>query len=296
VEPMRLFKYVTIDTLMLILSSGIRFTQPGAFNDPFELLPEICVPVDQTERLLNISFALAAKRRRPSVGEVGENSVGYNCCDITSRDILKTLNQSIGILCLSRVSDSLLMWAHYADQYAGAVIEFDGDSRFFVGQIDIEYRSHRPKKDISAYLSEDAPVPLAELCVKSEQWRYEDEVRIIRPLDACEDTGKSPHGFPIYIQKVPQDCIKGITLGERTSIEDQRKVYQAISTSNISLSLAAVANWGYEFRKELAKLGLNPCVTPRTAHIFSHLPNALGDIARHQIENHPLSKFVNTTV
>ena len=195
-----------------------------------------------------------------------------------------------------RVSDSLLMWSHYADQYAGAVIEFDGDSGFFDGQIDIEYRSHRPKKDISAYLSENAPVPLAELCVKSDQWRYEDEVRIIRQFAVCEDTGKSSRGFPIYIQKVPQDCIKGITLGERTSIEDQRKVYEAIRTSNISLSLAAVANWGYEFRKELAKLGPNPVVTPRTAHIFSHLPNGLGDVARHLIENHPLSMFVNTTV
>jgi Protein of unknown function (DUF2971) len=293
---MRLFKYVTIDTLMRILSSGIRFTQPSAFNDPFELLPEICVPVDQTERRLKISFDPAAKRRSPPVGEVGENSAGYNCCDITSRNILKELNQSIGILCLSRVSDSLLMWSHYADQYAGAVIEFDGGSGFFDGQIEIEYRSHRPKKDISAYLSEDAPVPLAELCVKSEQWRYEDEVRIIRKLAVCEDTGESSRGFPIYIQKITQDCIKWITLGERTSIEDQRKVYETIRTSDISLSLAAVANWGYEFRKELAKLGPNPVVTPRTAHIFSHLPNALGDVARHQIENHPLSKFVNTTV
>jgi hypothetical protein len=132
--------------------------------------------------------------------------------------------------------------------------------------------------------------------VKSEQWRYEDEVRIIRKLAVCEDTGESSRGFPIYIQKVTQDCIKWITLGERTSREDQRKVYETISASNISLSLAAVANWGYEFRKELAKLGPNPVVTPRTAHIFSHLPNALGDLARHQIENHPLSKFVNTTV
>jgi hypothetical protein len=296
VDPARLFKYVTIDTLMHILSSGIRFTQPGAFNDPVELLPEICVPVDQAEQQLKISFDIEAKRRAPPVGEVDENSEGYNCCDITSRNILKELNQFIGILCLSRVSNSLLMWSHYADQYAGAVIEFDGDNGFFDGQIDIEYRSHRPKKDISAYLSEGAPIPLAELCVKSEQWRYEDEVRIIRNLAACEDTGNSTRGFPIYIQKVPQDCIKGITLGECTSIEDQRKVWETLRTSNISLSLAAVANWGYEFRKELAKLGPNPVVTPRTAHIFSHLPNALGDVARHQIENHPFSKFVNTTV
>lgn len=294
-DPARLFKYVTVDTLLHILSSGIRFTQPGAFNDPFELLPEICVPVDQAEQQIAISFDIAAKRRSPPVGEVGESSEDYNCCDITSRSILKELNLSIGILCLSRVGDSLLMWSHYADQYAGAVIEFDGNNGFFDGQIDIEYRSHRPKKDISAYLSEGVPIPLAELCVKSDQWRYEDEVRVVRNLDHCEDTGKSCRGFPIYTQKVPQDCIKEIILGERTSVENQRKVWEVIRNTNISLSLAAIANWGYKFRKEHARLGANPVITPRTAHIFSHLPNGLGDAARLLIEKHPLSKFVNTT-
>lgn len=31
------------------------------------------------------------------------------------------------------------MWSHYADQYAGAVVEFDGPYEFFDGQIDVEY-------------------------------------------------------------------------------------------------------------------------------------------------------------
>jgi hypothetical protein len=290
----RLFKYLTIDSLLRILSDGIRFTQPGAFNDPFELLPEICVPVDQPERQVTISFDIVAQRRNPPVGEVSENPEGYNCCDITSRNILKELNRSIGILCLSGVGDSLLMWSHYADQYAGAAIEFDASAAFFNGQVDIEYRSHRPKKDISAYLDDGVPVPLAELCVKSDQWQYEKEVRVIRNLADCVNTGSSHRGFPVYTQKVPQDCIREIVLGERTSVDDQRKVWDAIKDTNIGLSLAAIANWGYEFRKEPVKLGPNPVISPRTAHIFSHLPNALGEIARLQIEKHPLSKFVNT--
>jgi hypothetical protein len=67
-EPTQLFEYVTINTLMHILSDGIRFTQPSAFNDPFELLPEICVPVDQVERQVTISFDITAKRRTPPAG------------------------------------------------------------------------------------------------------------------------------------------------------------------------------------------------------------------------------------
>jgi hypothetical protein len=59
-------------------------------------------------------------------------------------------------------------------------------------------------------------------------------------------------------------------LGERTSVVNQQKVWDKIKDTNISLSLAAVANWGYEFRKEPAKVGANPMISPRTAHIFSH--------------------------
>jgi hypothetical protein len=36
-----LYKYVSIEILEKILDGTIRFTQPSAFNDPFELLPEV---------------------------------------------------------------------------------------------------------------------------------------------------------------------------------------------------------------------------------------------------------------
>src|ERR1700722_14586699 len=44
------------------------------------------------------------------------------------------------------------------------------------------------------------------------------------PLIGLSEFGRP--SLPIYIQKVPQDCIKRIILGERTSFEDQRKVWE----------------------------------------------------------------------
>lgn len=58
-----LYKYVDITGLKRILQGSIRFTQPGAFNDPFELLPEIVVPDGAAERQLRFSFHVQAKRR-----------------------------------------------------------------------------------------------------------------------------------------------------------------------------------------------------------------------------------------
>ena len=296
-----LYKYVHIDGLIRSLGGSIRFTQPGAFNDPFELLPELVAPAVEHPQNLTISFDTMAKRRDPPVGEI-PNSDKVDSSDVISRDIVKEFNKTIGIFCLSQISDSLLMWSHYADQYAGAVIEFDGSKDFFAGQIEVEYRSLRPRKNISAYLVANQPVPVAELCVKSDQWRYEQEVRIVRALSDCKKTNAlDSRGFPIFVQDIPIDCIKSITLGERTKVSDQRAVFELVKATNIGLALAAVDHQGYAFRREMVKFPVplsvsGPMISPRTAHIFSHLNNGFGQIARHLIEKHPMSKIVNNTV
>lgn len=42
-----LYKYVSIERLKgILIDHKIRFTQPGAFNDPFELVPLLLVPED----------------------------------------------------------------------------------------------------------------------------------------------------------------------------------------------------------------------------------------------------------
>jgi hypothetical protein len=123
--PTSFYKYLNLDGLRRILAGSVRFTQPSAFNDPFELLPEIVMPTNEPERKINVQFDILGKRRVPPVGEVDVIPDGFGSGDPTSRDIVHQLNGLIGIFCLSRQSDSLLMWSHYADQYAGAVVEFD---------------------------------------------------------------------------------------------------------------------------------------------------------------------------
>ena len=41
---------------------------------------------------------------------------------------------------------------------------------------------------------------------------------------------------------------------------------------------------------------MSPWITPRTAHIFSHMKTPFGEVARHLIEHHPMSKTVNKPV
>jgi len=89
----------------------------------------------------SVQFDILGERRNPPVGDVEVIPDGFGSGDPTSRDIVDQLNRRIGIFCLSRKSDSLLMWSHYADQYAGAVVEFDAAHELFAHPIDVEYRA-----------------------------------------------------------------------------------------------------------------------------------------------------------
>jgi hypothetical protein len=107
---------------------------------------------------------MAARRTTPD-SELEAIPEGCRSNDAMSRDIVQQLNQLVGVLSLSRVRDSLLMWSHYADQYAGAVMEFDGSHEFLTGQIDIDCRPTRPRRHVDTYLT-GVPIPVAELCAK----------------------------------------------------------------------------------------------------------------------------------
>jgi len=295
-----LYKYVGIDGLRRILDGSIRFTQPSAFNDPFELLPEIIVPNDAPERQISVSFDILAARRAAPDSELEAIPEGCRSNDATSRDIVQQLNQLVGVLSLSRVRDSLLMWSHYADQYAGAVVEFDGSHEFFTGQIDIDYRPTRSRRHINTYLT-GAPIPVAELCAKSDQWAYEQEVRIVRAIADCQPTGHVLRSFPIVVQPIPAGAIKSVILGERTPVAEQREIYARLMETDISLSLAAVDHSGFAFREEMIKMAtsyskVGPWMSPRTAHIFSDQDSPRGEVARFLVDHHSMSKLVNRPV
>jgi len=297
---MSLYKYLTIDTLKKVIAGNIRFTQPGAFNDPFELLPELYVPKSFSNEELKISFDVMSQRRSPPIGELHPDFISNECNDITSRKIRNSLNESIGILCLSTNQDSLLMWSHYADEYSGAMIEFDDNHEFFEGKIEVKYEEYRPIKNIASYTSSHKQIPIAELCVKSKEWEYESEVRIARHLSNCKRVNNEGT-FPLYVMDIPQKCIKSIILGERTSINQQKEIWELIKETNISLYLSAIANWGYKFRRDKIK-GNNPfpkdypVISPRTAPIFKDYDGDLGELARWMIQKHELSKEFNQTV
>jgi hypothetical protein len=165
--------------------------------------------------------------------------------------------------------------------------------------VDVEYRTLRPKKHLSVYLAPHEPVPVSELCVKSDQWKDEREVRVIRCLSECKRVGKDLRGFPVYVREVPIESIKSVILGERTEVPEQRDIFVRIMNTKIALTLAAIDHSGYAFRHERIKFAVpisqagSIMMSPRTSHIFKDLKSQRGEVARWLVENHPLSKVIN---
>ncbi|MDT8448433.1 MAG: DUF2971 domain-containing protein [bacterium] len=291
---MPLYKYVSAPIAEKIIDGKIRFTQPNLLNDPFELLPEILVEPQNSQASHQLSFDLTAPRRN-SILDLSVLSDTGNKSDLIARQIREQLNSTIGILCLSKNPDSLSMWAHYAQDYTGVLIEFDETHDFFQARCEVEYVSSRPVLPLSHFMRRE-PIPIAELQFKSNQWEVEQEVRVFHLQKNCfKETGS---GADVYLAELPLAAIKSLTLGERMPVQQQQFFYARLMETRVGLKLAAVANNEFGFRYDPIKWDLpysemGPVMSPRTAHIFRDFPEDLGEAARWMVEKHRLSKVVN---
>jgi Protein of unknown function (DUF2971) len=163
-----LYKYVRPERIDIIENLELRFTQPGALNDPFELRPRFEGIISEAEALAKMSESpvdlelvlrqaygiLPAEARAKLPFEAVATIVSSYLATDQAReamsstiltvlgllrdgatrirdDIYAALNNNIGILSLSEVLDDALMWAHYADNHRGMVIGFDQTHTFF---------------------------------------------------------------------------------------------------------------------------------------------------------------------
>jgi hypothetical protein len=230
-----LYKYFPIERRDVLERQLVRFTQPGDFNDPFELHPSYdlmsqadiaALPEapgqEGTEgpkmRLLTpeaMQAMIAAvlpglqKQIAQRAGQEGAYLIDNN------RLAQATFDSKFGILCLTEYPDSLLMWAHYANNHNGFVIQFDETHDFFSpttqeGKVlqltKVEYSAQRP---ILSYSSINSPSVYYR---KSPEWAYESEWRIIKPLSGAKST-LAHQEYPRFLFELPPTAVKGVIVG-----------------------------------------------------------------------------------
>lgn len=225
-----LYKYYPPETAALVLSNRkVRFSPIRAFNDPFELYTfpnQIFSPFDfgyslanhileviKTEEELKGSdplseslIAVIEQFRKGLIKGISAQEFAMNAgvkiakkrfITEPSQETLKIMQRLaniFGAFCLSEKFDSLLMWAHYAQNHEGVVIGIDPN------EVGTDFNSLAPVHYTKSYPTNDDPNLAAARYLgrasyadisgekalinwffsKSEEWSYEFEWRAIR--------------------------------------------------------------------------------------------------------------------
>jgi hypothetical protein len=86
----------------------------------------------------------------------------------------------------------------------------------------VEYVKERPVVPVSKFTEGLIEAAFEN---KDERWSYEEEYRLIRPLQiALKTVGSDKRGFPICLFQVPAVAVKEIILGLESSEELKRQV------------------------------------------------------------------------
>ncbi|AUF95794.1 hypothetical protein CXQ80_08050 [Pseudomonas sp. 02C 26] len=268
--PQKLYKYIPPARIDILQNLKIRFTQPSALNDPFEfnlLFSEIVSTqqlrdhyekADKQELILEAIkelpddqralFALVSKEQlfqmfeqfisnMFNAGKVNDIHRDY-IAPLTPKlkeGMYEGLNKIIGILSLSATPISPPMWANYAENSTGFVLEFDTTHSFFNGrrsEKDEFYHLRQVIYDDRQPSATMMDMPFDTFVLKSKSWEYEQEWRMLLPLDLASKKFITDFGDEVSLFDVPASCITKIIIGlnaRETKINELLEVLVASS-------------------------------------------------------------------
>lgn len=208
--PDSLYKYVTADRIDILQNGHFRFTQPSVLNDPFEMSADVTSVRE---------------------GDRDDLSFGKMVLNAAANFVRPKYGDSLGVLSLTGRPDNLLMWAHYAGEHCGFLIEFDARHKFFDQRASpddllrclqpVRYSKERPAVGWKGYA--------LALLTKSLQWEYEQEWRMIFPLEES-NLEKEKNGVKIHLFEFPAECVRGLVLGCRMASDERQAIVDLVTS------------------------------------------------------------------
>lgn len=291
-------KYISVDRTEFLENGLFRITQPKYLNDPsgegvftpfFNNFSDADIQFAYKEYqnstfydgsnvsndFLIKNFLLPSGERYsidefPSLRGFDEFN-GFNTMDEYDRfhatnfiqhintNLLKTLNNLVGIFSLTKSLTNLEMWLRYGQHGKGFAISFDSNHSFFKNYKiqKVKYNDNQ-RASISYYEGiiriNGIPIPndlknadgiskyyfqnlnlqdffARLLLTKHDRWRSESEYRIVFNLSDHDEI----KAHNIYLKKFPFSCFEALTFGWDVSEEDINKIKQ-IANKNPELS------------------------------------------------------------
>ena len=212
-----------------IVETGLHyFASATSFNDPFDCRPNFSL--DGTEDSVRTYLRGMWSRQAPHLSEVERHAEVDAILQDPSRDpripennrMLAAAYDSlvtsrVGVLCLSEVHDSILMWSHYADCHRGICLVYETDYDFFAHAQPVRYQRERPRVDPISQSTEE--MLDNAIFTKSNEWTYEKEWRIFHYQQGVGE------------RQSPTAALKAIILGVALSGSD-RLLVQSWATAS----------------------------------------------------------------
>jgi len=101
------------------------------------------------------------------------------------RDFKNKIDARYGIICFSKAWVNPLLWSHYANKHKGVCFGFDIPEKLIK---EVSYSGKRLPEKFRTKLSKDFSENGVNefLTIKFKDWEYEDEIRLIVPLNETE--------------------------------------------------------------------------------------------------------------
>lgn len=215
-----LYKYVTEERIDILENCKIRFSQAFIMNDPFESKTHVS-PYDKPNSKKD-DFIEVLRKLEKKETEIPE---------YINDELELSSNNSSLILSLTEDPNNLLMWSHYANSHKGFVIAFNALDNFFHPKPILTYLNNLRKIEYSSnkQLSKNNSFFDENLFLKSTEWEYEREWRIVRWSKNANHVLQENSSFPIYLFDLPPSCIKSIILGSRMEKKNKEKIRNILS-------------------------------------------------------------------
>lgn len=262
----RFFKYTSIDGAICALTMRtLRWSSPLTFNDPFDvprelsfgLTPEVLVkafrlrlaelvrnPPDDTSQLEPeirllveiVKRGIPEEERQASIDRITDDSLDPPPSSKNMdafREYWRRSLPEFRILCLCEKPDNEVMWAHYAKEYKGVVLEFEcseeRDSPWIIAR-KVNYSASKPDvytaEGWAKFLTLEPETGVRAILDdatynKSEKWSYEQEWRITSHMKKG-DTGRySDYPF------AARDLV-GVHLGPKMEFSDRDAICKLV--------------------------------------------------------------------
>ena len=257
------FKYLHPDRFDVLESQKVRFSPPGALNDPFELLfgtdflddPEKSKWIGEdvgTRQFLRHLNKSKTEGRSPKYTEEQFRAAAAERAS-KMKDKLKAVAiesqksqiSVFRIFCLTSVPPrgpkSLPLWTYYTDGHKGMALEFDAKHPW------VGYKcpgTDDPYSGIVRYSEKRVqysdPLTPDFVFTKAECWRHEGEYRILRHLDTAKDLDCSKVDSLVTF---PAKALISVTLGinsPHSLVEKVQAVLQEARYEHIKLNYAEI--------------------------------------------------------